>query len=601
MNIIEEAIRQACTPADRRPPWKWCEDYCYVATSPFPGKWRSENSPWVREPMESFADNVVKTISIMCSAQSAKTETMLAMLNWIISEDPGPTMWVTSNDDEALKFCIERLMPTLYSCEKVKDLMPKSMTGAVDRRKAKAQEIHFPRMTLEVIGSNSESKLQSKPRRWLLMDEVRNWPDGALPMVLKRTRAYYNAKRIIISTPLKQHDAVHQNFIQGDQRHWHVPCPTCGHPQTVTWDKIKWDENEITRPHGLWDFDELAKTIRFECEHSGCQITDNPIARRHFAGKGTWVPHNRLAPKHYRSYHWNALIPTWVRWRDLVEEWINANKALSWGDPKPLQTFVNETLGEPWEDRMQWGDDSAYLEGRKADYRMGEVWNDEKMRFLAADVQKDRLIYVCRAFAAGGRSRLLDYGTLRTFDDLRAKVDELHIDPDNVIMDAAHRTPEVYRAVIDSGYRWKPFWGDDRAYFTLGTLKSVWTCNNIDPFIGTHLEGRAAPIRLYHWSNPSIKDMLMMMMQGKSSAWEIPKHIGTDYILEVTAEYRQEVVDARGQVKYKWARKRHDNHAFDCECMILVAAVINRIVGLPEGPHEKAAVAVVPAETFAEV
>jgi hypothetical protein len=46
------------------------------------------------------------------------------------------------------------------------------------------------------------------------------------------------------------------------------------------------------------------------------------------------------------------------------------------------------------------------------------------------------------------------------------------------------------------------------------------------------------PIRLYHWSNPSIKDMLMMMMQGKSSAWEIPNQIGNDYIQEVTAEYR---------------------------------------------------------------
>jgi phage terminase large subunit GpA-like protein len=599
MDIIEQAIRDACTPADRRPPWKWAEDYCYVATSPFPGKWRSDNSPWVKELMESFADGVVKTISVMCSAQSAKTETMLVMLNWIISEDPGPTMWVTSNDDEALKFCIERLMPTLNSCDKVRELMPKNLTGSIDRRKAKAQEIHFPRMTLEVIGSNSESKLQSKPRRWLLMDEVRNWPDGALPMVLKRTRAYYNAKRIIISTPKDQHDAVHQNFIQGDQRHWHISCPKCGHDQVMTWEKIKWDENGVTRPNGLWDFDEMAKTIRFECEKNKCQITDNPVDRRHFARNGKWVPHNRLAPKHYRSYCWNALIPTWVRWRDLVEEFINANKALSWGDPEPLKTFVNETLGEPWEDRMQWGDDSAYLEARKADYRMGEAWADEKTRFIGVDVQKDYLRYVVRAFADGGRSRLIDYGTLKNFDDLKGKIAELHVDPDNVILDAAHKTPDVYKAVIDSGYTWKPFWGDDRVYFTLKGVKSVWTVNTVDPFIGTRYEGRAQPIRLFHWSNPSIKDTLMMMMQGKSSQWEIPKHVGQDYVLEVTAEYRQEVVDLRGQIRYKYARKRKENHAFDCECMILTAAIINRLVGLPE-PLERAPVEpMAKEETFA--
>jgi hypothetical protein len=167
------------------------------------------------------------------------------------------------------------------------------------------------------------------------------------------------------------------------------------------------------------------------------------------------------------------------------------------------------------------------------------------------------------------------------------------------MLDAAHRTPEVYRAVIDSGYHWKPFWGDDARYFNISGVKSVWTWNNIDPFIGTRLEGRSMPIRLYHWSNPSIKDMLMMMMQGKSSLWEIPKHIGSDYILEVSAEYRMEIVDARGQVKYKYARKRRENHAFDCECMILVAAVINRLVGLPEGPKKKPPVAVDQVDTFA--
>jgi hypothetical protein len=51
--------------------------------------------------METFADNRVRTLSIMCSAQSAKTETMIACLCWLIAEDPGPTMWVTSKEVDA--------------------------------------------------------------------------------------------------------------------------------------------------------------------------------------------------------------------------------------------------------------------------------------------------------------------------------------------------------------------------------------------------------------------------------------------------------------------------------------------------------------------
>jgi hypothetical protein len=115
-------------------------------------------------------------------------------------------------------------------------------------------------------------------------------------MVLKRTRAYYNAKRIIISTPMHQHDAVHQHFILGDQRHWHVPCPRCGHSQILTWEKIRWDENEVTRPDGLWDFDRLAGEL-FVSSAITVALLLIAIDRRHFSRNGVWVPHNPLAPK----------------------------------------------------------------------------------------------------------------------------------------------------------------------------------------------------------------------------------------------------------------------------------------------------------------
>ena len=66
-----------------------------------PGKWRSDNSPWVRELMEVFADNRVNTISVMCAAQSSKTQTIMNLLAWAACEDPGPAMWVMAAHDEA--------------------------------------------------------------------------------------------------------------------------------------------------------------------------------------------------------------------------------------------------------------------------------------------------------------------------------------------------------------------------------------------------------------------------------------------------------------------------------------------------------------------
>ena len=52
---------------DRRPPWRWCEEHVYVDdSSPMPGKWRSDFSPWVRAVMEDFADNNIKDIAVQC-------------------------------------------------------------------------------------------------------------------------------------------------------------------------------------------------------------------------------------------------------------------------------------------------------------------------------------------------------------------------------------------------------------------------------------------------------------------------------------------------------------------------------------------------------
>ncbi len=79
MNPLAKAFTAAVRPADRRTPWEWCEDHVVVDnTSSQPGKWRSSYSPWIRELMEAFADNHVRDMAVQCSAQSAKTQTILS-------------------------------------------------------------------------------------------------------------------------------------------------------------------------------------------------------------------------------------------------------------------------------------------------------------------------------------------------------------------------------------------------------------------------------------------------------------------------------------------------------------------------------------------
>ena len=572
INFIEAAARDAWKPIDRRPPWAWAEENIVIdKTSPFAGKFRADTAPWTKQLMEVFADNTVSEISVMCSAQSSKTQTIMILLAWAIAEDAAPAMWVMAAQDEARTFFRTRLLPTLEECAVVKPLMP------TDRGGIRGTEIDFASMPLVVNGANSKSKLQSKPIRWLFLDEVRNYPAGALEMVLKRTRAFWNARRVIISTPDQQHDEVHQAFLSGDQRHYYVKCPKCSSRQHLEWEQMKWDDNEQTRPNGAWNFDKLAPTIRWECPKCEHRIHDKPQDRRKLALSGEWIAHNPNAPASRVSFTWNAMLPPWVKWRDLVEEFLQAHKSLTWHDHEKLKSFINESLGQPWDDGMKDIRDWSWLEERKSDFTLRSTWQNEARRFLSVDVQKDHLVYLCRAWAKGGASRMIDYGRVWNWDELRELIVDLGVDDDDVVIDTGYNASVVYQEIVKSGYKWKAFKGDGVQSYSHEGVRKCWTSSRADPAIGTSKQGKLKPVKLFLWANHLTKDILLQHMRGLAAPWELPSDVYQQYLDEVTAEVREERVDAKGRVSYEWVQIRKDNHALDCECMNLVAALITKI------------------------
>lgn len=605
---ITQAICEAARPIDRGPPWQWCEKHVEVDnTSPYPGKWRSANSPFVKELMEVFADNRVSDISVMCSAQSSKTQTLLNCALWAISEDPGPMMWVMAARDEAASFVRTRLLPMVEKCEPAARLLPD------DRTSKQTLELNFRTMPLYITGANSPSKLQSKPIRWLILDEVRNYPPGALDMVLKRTRSFWNARRLIISTPDKKDDAVHRAFLAGDQREWHFECPHCKalqslqlaqlkaqHPETK--EVCRWDEVPGAKNGHVWNLDALAPQLRYQCVSCGHLIADTPAERNHIMNAGRWIRMNPTAPSHRVSFHWSALLPKWVKWSSIVEEKINADRALRLGDPEPLKTFVNETLGEVWEDRLKEFDDFGVLRDRVGDYRMGDPLPEGWRPFMAIDVQKDHLRWVARAIGPDGFStRLIGYGKAANEDDAEAIRISLNVSHRDTCIDTAHDSARTYRICVK--YKWRGFRGDDRPFFSgvvidpvtgeKKTIRKIWALSHADPGIGTKDQGKLKPIQLFLWSNPSVKDMLALAMSGSEQAWTIAADADAEYFRQISAEERVEKTNAKGEVSYEWIQRRRDNHYMDCECMIqtamYIAKILRRAPGISsEFPDKKA-------------
>jgi hypothetical protein len=458
----------------------------------------------------------------------------------------------TSSDEEALKFCNERLMPSLRLCPPVAKQIPP------ERTVAKSMEIMFPTMMFEAVGANSKAKLQSRARRFLLLDEVRNWPSWALPMVMKRVRTFWNSRIVILTTPEAEKDTVHMQFLEGTQNRYHVPCMSCGvkaeldfnnlkaeHPTTHKC--VKWSEVPgVIDEDKKWDFEALAPHIRYVCAACGHMHADHPQTRLRMTLEGEWVSHNPKAPPHLVSYTWSAMLPTWVKWRKVVEEFILAENALEFGNHEPLKGFITETLGQPWKDHLRFAKSEGYIDERLSDFTAPFV---EARRFMTVDVQGKggrHFYWSVHAFAAGGGHRVIAYGKAWSVEELRGVMVENKVEAANVGIDSGHWTAEVYGYILESGvlpngdYAWKALKGDKAPHYTVDGVRQPYTWSFVDPYMGTQKQNQVRPIRQVLFSKSAMLDRAEAAMRGLGPKLELPKaeDMIHEYKMQLTAYER---------------------------------------------------------------
>lgn len=592
MNVVESSWRAFVKPPPLLKPWEWAELHVDIGKiSPIPGMFRADTAPWIKEPLEKFADNRIRRIVVRCAAQTGKTTFSMICVNYQLANDPGPAQWIMAAADEAKTFVNTRLKDFLSSCKPVAEMMPKKRTDN------KTLEINFPGAPLLVTGANSTSKLQGNPKRYIFPDEVRNWPKGALQTVLKRTDQYWNAREVLTSTGDAEGDDMDREFMAGDQRHYYMPCPHCGQEWHMEFKQLKWDENESTRPGGEWDYDELAKTIRYECPACKVGIQDNFEVRKKMAIAGKWVPHNTKAPSDRVSYTWPALIAPLRPWKRIVQEFLMAKEALDMGAHEPMKTWVTETMGQSWREDMLFSDDVKVDES----FKMGGVWEKEVFRFLTVDVQKDHYWYVVRAWSKVGESMLISCGRLNSESDIEEARRAHNVFQDAVIVDCGYEQNEVAKLCAARG--WTAFKGDDSKSFpsfskpTDGSqskrieLPYTFPPRFIDPGVGTAEQNRMR-CRLFLWSNPTIKDFLFRLKTGRGMYWGVPGDAPKEHIQHMSSEMKKKERNKKtGQSEYRWVViGRRQNHLWDCECMQLVAAMLQGLVPNPFASFKSAEV-----------
>lgn len=199
---------------------------------------------------------------------------------------------------------------------------------------------------------------------------------------------------------------------------YHIECPHCDieHP-------LIWGGKKVA--HGFkWDRGDPA-SVRHVCPHCRKPITQADYLPGGEPLQGAWVCErtgkrygaDRIwrdregmpcrPPRTLGAHVWAAYSPQ-RSWASIVQEFEDACRALESGDHAPLQTFVNETLGETWELVGERSDEHA-LQARAEPYKLCTVPRGGLYLTAGVDVQRDRWEITVYAWGRGMESWVVDF------------------------------------------------------------------------------------------------------------------------------------------------------------------------------------------------
>lgn len=397
---LERSWRDGLKPDPTLEVSQWADRYRVLSpkSAAEPGKWRTSRTPYLKEIMDCLSvSSPVQRVVFMKGAQIGGSEAGINFIGYVIHIAPGPMMSVSPTVEMAKRSSRQRIDPQLEEVPELRALV------APARSRDSGNTIlskDFPGGVLVLTGANSAVGLRSMPARYLFMDEVDGYPGDVEgegdPILLAERRSATFARRrkiFLVSTPtIKGTSRIQREFLNSDQRYYHIPCPHCGHLQSLRFEQLRWEEGNY-------------KNVSYCCE--GCLEL---IAEHHktiMLEKGQWIARVE-GDGLTQGYHLSSLYSPvgWFSWSDAARMFEDAKQ-----NPELMKGFVNTVLGEPYEeeyDAPEW----ERLYERRESYQIGIVPEGGLFLTAGVDIQRDRIECEVVAWGRDKRSWSVDYQVL---------------------------------------------------------------------------------------------------------------------------------------------------------------------------------------------
>lgn len=445
-----------------------------------PGPRDPSLTPYVIAPARAVQARTHKRVVFVSGAQQGKSDLVLDVIGERFDTSPVPTIYVGPTHD----FIRDQWEPRI---EALLDQAPGLAAKVARGKKKRLTRKVISGVPLRLAHGGSSAALKSDPMGLAITDEademLANVKGAGDPIALIDARGYTYSDfvHLITSTPSEGPSDVETDpdsglafwaeidgseigstvwrlWQEGTRYHWAWPCPHCSEYFIPRFAMLNWQKPRDDRGRELKSDPMLAeRTAHIDCPNCGAEIID--ADKPGMNARGVYVaPGQRIDPdgtvRGYApdtptlSYWVSGLASPFVSWGSRASEYVGAVRS---GDQDQIRAVRNAAFGELYApgggDVPDWRE-LEKLHREAEPYTLGEVPGFVHWITLAADVQRDRIIYGIRGWGERSTSALVAIG------EVWGPTEEESVweDFESVLLDKYDGFP-IKLALIDSGFR----------------------------------------------------------------------------------------------------------------------------------------------------
>lgn len=430
--------------AIKKRPSEWASENIYMtsAQSSFEGYLNYDISPYTRFIIDYLGpEDPCSIVAVMKGSQSGLTSTVIVpIITYYMSENPCNIIFISGKELTLKGTVVDRLDPVIHNNSKLKNLIGPSVKKKANQKSGDTDsKKEFPGGSLTSI-TYSPSNLRQFSAKVMLCDEFDDAPrndkkEGSIRSLIEgRTKSFGSSKKILYnSTPtISGQSNIEEIYNLGDKRHVHWECPHCKEYILIDW--------SIERPDGTfggikWELDDNNKLIK-DSIHYECQNCRGKILERQKYDlnlKLKLIPTCEPIDPEVKSIRLTSIvIPVgFDGWYSLVKQWLLACPTGGVVDQGKLKVFINQHLGQVWEDRGTVLKVNELMENCRS-YHIGVVPDNTIKNdgngsvalismscdlggIMNKDIEDVRLDYEIIAHTTKGRTYSITHGSIGTF------------------------------------------------------------------------------------------------------------------------------------------------------------------------------------------